>query len=64
MMIAIPIDLIRLVFPTAFVPYNRIPLVSVADRSFAKVAMLSVATLNERSFDTYNSFSFNCSIKQ
>ena len=46
---AIPSDFIKLVLPTAFVPYNNIPL---------------LLQPIERSFDTYNSLLFKCSIKQ
>ena len=45
----IPNDLIKLVLPTAFVTYNNIPL---------------LLEPIERSFVTYNSFVFKCSIKQ
>ena len=44
-----PNDLIKLVLPTAFVPYNNIPL---------------LLEPIDRSFVTYNSLVFKCSIKQ
>ena len=46
----IPIDLINDDFPTAFVPYNKIP--------------SSLSNPNEMLLGTYNSFLFKCSIKQ
>ena len=47
---AIPRDLIRLVFPTAFVPYNKTPSTILLPKSM--------------SFVIYNSFCCKCSIKQ
>ena len=45
----IPIDLIKLVFPTAFVPYSKIPF------------LLDSIPIS-RSLVTYNSLLFKCSI--
>ena len=46
---AIPIDFINEVFPTALVPYNKTPL---------------IMSPNTRSFVTYNSLVLRCSIRQ